>query len=364
MAARSALEIDITFEDGTGKPRQLSITVEDRKPHRIVKLWWARALASDIVVRSAAAGDSSALRELELRAPMILGPTMKLVYDRGADFLAFDRMMEDSACFVAERDGSVLGVACGARHTIRVGGQTHTVMLLHHARVAAEHRDLGLVSVLINHVFSAFDEPFECAYGYRAVDNADAERIRAPGRWDAGVCRAVIDCAAVAGPAHGRPATPADAAAVVDILDRAHAGEQMYFSPTPASFAARLERAPDLYTWHHLRLADGAVLGVWPAHLAVTIDDGTAVRTTRAVTLDHGFVDGAGVEFERLLRSACAELLRFGHDELTIMTSEGSPNYGLLRQLAHRMEPFHLHLQLPEPPGTTEHGVYVDAVYF
>src|SRR6478735_6644816 len=246
VAARSALEIDITFEDGTGKPRQLSITVEDRKPHRIVKLWWARALASDIVVRSAAAGDSSALRELELRAPMILGPTMKLVYDRGADFLAFDRMMENSACFVAERDGSVLGVACGARHTIRVGGQTHAVMLLHHARVAAEHRDLGLVSVLINHVFSAFDEPFECAYGYRAVDNADAERIRAPGRWDAGVCRAVIDCAAVAGPAHGRPATPADAAAVVDILDRAHAGEQMYFSPTPASFAARLERAPDL----------------------------------------------------------------------------------------------------------------------
>jgi Acetyltransferase (GNAT) domain len=364
VVARSALEIDVTLDYGDGKPRKLSLSAGDQEPHRIVKLWWARAMADDIVIRPAVADDSAALTQLEVRAPMTLGAATKLVYDRGEDFLAFTRLMEDNACFVAERNGELLGIACGARHPVRVGDQIYTVMLLHHVRVPVEHRGLGLFSALNNHVFSAFNGPFDCAYGYRAVDNADANRIRGPQTWNAGVFRAVIDCAAVAGADHGRPVTPADAPAVIDILNRGHAREELYLPYTEASLTARLERAPDLYTWNHLRIGEGAVLGVWPAHLTVTIDDGTPVRTTRSVTLDHGFVDGAEVEFEQLLRAHCRELLRFDRDEVTFMTSEGSPNYELICKLARRMEPFAFHIELPEPPGTIERGLYIDAVYF
>ncbi len=358
------MEIDVTLDYGDGKPRQLSLGVDHPRPHRIVKLWWARAIADDIVVRRVVAADSVTLSDLERRAPMILGTGTKVVYDRGEDFLAFARLMEDSACFVAERDGELLAVACGARHKLRIGGQIYTVMLLHHVRIPGEHRNLGLFSVLNNHVFSAFDGPFHCAYGYRAVDNAEAERIRSRGTWNARVFRAVIDCAAVAGPEHGRLVTPSDAPAVIDILNSGHAHEELYLPYTKASFNARLEQAPDLYTWGHLRLGDGAVIGVWPADLTVTIDDGTPVRRTRAVTLDHGFVDGAAAEFEQLLRASCRELLRSGHRDLTIMTSRGSPNYEVINALAHRTDSFVLNIELPEPPDTIEHGLYTDAVYF
>jgi hypothetical protein len=211
-------------------------------------------------------------------------------------------------------------------------------------------------------VFSAFDGPVEHAYGYRAIDNADAERIRGPGTWNARVFRAVIDCAVVRGGDHGRPVTPADAPAVIDILNRGHAGEELYVPSTTASLTARFERAADLSTWKHVRIGDGAVLGVWPADFDVVIDDGTPVRTTRSVALDHGYVAGAEDEFEQLLRSYCRELLALGHDEVTIMTSEGARGYELIRRLAHRMDPFAFNIDVPEPPGTTERGL--DAVYF
>jgi hypothetical protein len=364
VVAQSATEIDVILDYRDGKPRKLSLFVSDAEPHRIVKLWWARAMADDIVIRRAVADDSAALTRLEVRAPMKLGAATKLVYDRGGDFLAFSRLMEESACFVAERDDELLGIACGARHPVRIGGEIYTVMLLHHVRIPVEHRNLGLFSALNNHVFSAFDGPFQCAYGYRAVDNADAERIRAPRTWNAGVFRGVIDCAAVAGADHGRPVTPADAPVVVDILNRGHAREELFLPYTEASLTARLERAPDLYTWKNLRIADGSVLGVWRADLTVTVDDGTPVRRTRSVTLDHGFVEGAADEFERLLRGYCRELLQFDYDELTLMTSEGSPNYELTCKLAHRMDPFAFNIELAEPPGTIERGLYIDAVYF
>ena len=364
VVTHSATEIDVVLDYGDDKPFKLSITVDDQTQHRIVRLWWARAMADDIVIREAVAGDSPALNELEVRAPMTLGAATKFVYDRGEDFLAFARLMEENVCFVAERNGELLGIACGARHAVRIGGQHYTVMLLHHLRVPVEHRKGGIFSTLNGRVFGFYDGVTDGAYGYTSLENAEAMRIGGPGTWTAGVFRAVIDCATAAGPKHGRTATPHDAPAVVDILNRGHANEEVYLPYTEASLAARLERAPDLYTWEHVLVGDGAALGVWPARLAVTIDDGTPVRTIRAVALDHGFVDGAEAEFERLLRAYCSELLQLGHTELTFMTSEGSPNYALISKLAHRMDPFAFRMSVPEPPGTIERGVYVDAVYF
>src|SRR4051812_34218427 len=44
VVAQSATEIDVTVDDGGGKPRKLSLRVADDEPHRIVKVWWARAM--------------------------------------------------------------------------------------------------------------------------------------------------------------------------------------------------------------------------------------------------------------------------------------------------------------------------------
>jgi len=364
IAVSSPYALDITLDYGDGKPTKVSFAVEEEPPHRIVRMWWARAIPDDIVIRRASAVDAAALNDLEMRAPMTLGTTT-LVYDRGADFLAFTRLMEENVCFVAERDGELLGLACGAAHRVRIGGADYTVMLLHHLRVPVAHRKGGVFSTLNGHVFGAYHARTDGAYGYTALDNAEAMRISGPGTWTTGVFRAVIDCASAAGPAHGRTASPGDAELLVDILNRGHANEEVYLPYTVDTLTARLERAPDLYTWRDITIGDGAAVGLWRAGLRVTVSDGhTEVHATRAVVLDHGFVPGADPEFERLLRGRCGQLLAEDHTELTFLTSIGSPNYGIVAGLARQLDPFAFRMAVPEPDGTTDRGLYVDAVYF
>ena len=356
--------IAATLDFGDDRPFKVSLRIEEDAPHRIVWIWWGRAIAEDIVIRPADGTDARALNDLEVRAPMTLGTT-QLVYDRGEDFLAFSRLMEENVCFVAERDGELLGLACGAAHDVRVGGQQYRVMLLHHLRVPVEHRKGGIFSTLNGYVFATYDGRSDGAYGYTAIENEEAMRIGGPGTWSTGVWRAIVPCEATTGLAHGRAATPDDAATIVSILNECHDGEEMYLPYTVDSLTARLERAPDLYTWDHLLLGDGAVLGVWPAGLRVVTDDGTSpVETTRAVTIDHGFVAGAEEELERLLRATCASLLERGHTELMFLTSQGSPNHGLLRRVATKLDPFAFRMAVPEPEGTQARGLYVDPVYF
>ena len=355
--------IEMVFDYGDDRPFKVSIVVEEAPPHRIVWSWWGRAISDDIEIRQAEPSDASALNDLEVRAPMTLGTTT-VVYDRGDDFLAFARLMEENVCFVAERDGELLGLACGAAHTVRVGGRQYRVMLLHHLRVPVEHRKSGIFSTLNGHVFATYDGRTDGAYGYTALENAEAMRIGGPGTWNAGVYRAVLDCRTLAGPTHGRRASPADAAEIVDILNRCHAAEEMYLPYTVETLTARLTRASDLYTWNDFAVGDGAVLGVWPAGLGVTVEGDGRAETTRAVALDYGFVPGADDELERLVRSSAADLLTRGHTELMMLTSDASPNNRLLSTQAARMDAFAFRMAVPEPDGTVDRGLYVDPIYF
>jgi hypothetical protein len=360
----SPTTITVRFDYGDDRPFAVTLEVEPDAPHRITWVWWGRAIADEIVIRQAGADDAPALNQLEVRAPMTLG-TSTLVYDRGTDFLGFSRLMAENVCFVAERDGELMGLACGAAHDCRVGGEIYRVMLLHHLRVPVEHRKEGIFSTLNGYVFATYDGRTDGAYGYTAIENEEAMRIGGPGTWDAGVWRAIVPCEPNAGPAHGRSATPADAPAIVAILNECHDREEMYLPYTVESLTARLERAPDLYTWGDIVIGDGAVLGVWPAGLSVTFDDGTGpVESTRAVTLDHGFVSGAEDELEHLLRSTCAALLARGHTEVMFLTSEGSPHNALIQRLATKLDPFAFRMAVPEPEGTVERGLYVDPIYF
>jgi hypothetical protein len=213
-------------------------------------------------------------------------------------------------------------------------------------------------------VFAAHPDQ-EGAYGHTALANADGARLGGPGAWSFGFHRAVLDVASMAGEAQGRPATPDDAAAIVEVLNSCHDREEMFVPYTVDSLTARLERAPDLYTWDDVLVGDGAVLGVWTAGLKVTVQRGAArTNDVRAIVIDHGFVAGAEDEFERLLRAACGALDARGHTELMTLTSDGSPNNALIRALTSRLDPFMFRMSVPEPRGAEQHGLYVDAVYF
>lgn len=224
----SARAIEVLLDYGDDRPFNLTIEIEDHPPHRIDRVFWARAIPEDIVIRPAVDSDGAALNDLEVRAPMRMGDDTLLTYDRGPDFLGFGRLMGDNICFVAERDGQLLGVACGTSHPVRIGGRTYTVMLLHHLRVPVEHRKGGIFSSLNTHVFGAFHGRTDGAYGYTALDNAEAMRIGGPGTWSVTVYRAVLSCEALAGAPHGRDASPGDAGAIAAILNGAHDAEEAY----------------------------------------------------------------------------------------------------------------------------------------
>ena len=197
------------------------------------------------------------------------------------------------------------------------------------------------------------------------MDNTVVNRLGGPGSWSLPALRGLLRCESLAGIHVGRSAEPDDAPRIIEILNVCHEGEEMYVPYSVESFTARVERAPELYSWDQIWLTDQSVLGVWPASLRVVREErGHRTETIRATALDYGFLPGADDEFEDLIRAWCGWLFERGTTELAILTSEGSPNYRLVSQLATRMEAYDFRMGAPEPEGAAQRGLYVDAVYF
>ncbi len=62
-----------------------------------------------------------------------------------------------------------------------------------------------------------------------------------------GAWRGVLRCEGLAGPSRGRPAAPADAERIVEILNGCHRGEKMYLPYTVESSTARRARAGTVF---------------------------------------------------------------------------------------------------------------------
>ncbi len=358
------LVVHLVFVSETEKPWLYTFRVEENPPHLITWLQSTRDVGAGVVIREAKESDGPALADLERRSPLRVGD-VSITYDRGDDFFAFARLMEETVNLVAEENGQILGLNCGALHSAVVKGKTYQAMLIHHSRVPVEHRKKGLFSPLNSKVFEAYAGRMEAAYAYVAVDNTVANRLGGPGSWSFPAMRGLLPCDSLAGSRVGRSARQQDAARIVEILNACHDGEEMYVPYTVESFAARVERAPELYSWDQIWLTDRSVLGVWSAGLRVVREEaGRREESVRATVLDYGFLPGADAEFEELIRSWCGRLLDGGTTELAIMTSEGSPNYRIVSQLAARMEAYDFRMEAPEPEGAAQRGLYIDAVYF
>ena len=93
--------------------------------------------------------------------------------------------------------------------------------------------------------------------------------------------------------------------------------------------------------------------------------DGERPESRRGLVLDYGFLPGAEDQLESLLRAWCAELAARDFDTLSILTSERSPGYELLRGLARRIDAFDFWTPGQDPPpGHERRGLYTDHVYF
>ncbi|MGH7858355.1 MAG: hypothetical protein ACREQY_13610 [Candidatus Binatia bacterium] len=367
----SASEVEYFEVDPAGRRWRALCRVEDAPPHRITFFEFRADLGPGVELRQATAEDTAKLAEVERQAPIIAGD-LRSTYDRGDDFLSFARLMEENVFYVVEKDGELLGLYGAATHTVRSDGKLHRAMLAHHLRIPAAQEKKGYFSALNMRLFDHYTEIYGpwwkggwYPYGYVLLANVAGMRLGAPGSWSVGALRALLDCEALAGEDHGAVAAPDDAGRIAGIINACHDTQAMFVPYTVESLTARMDRAPDLYTWSDVLVGDGAVVGVWPSGLRV-ITEGEGVRreAVRASMLDHGFVPGAEDEFERIIRAWGGRLLDAGHTELSFITSEPSPAYPILERLAFQMDAFDFKMAIPEPEDAKTNGLYVDPIYF
>jgi hypothetical protein len=367
----SPFSITATLASPQGKRWRLTFSVEAEEPHIIRQLDWQPLFDRDVTVREATEADAAALAEIERRSPVVLGET-SVAFDRGDDYFAFTRLMAEVTVAVGFVGGEPAAVNCGAVHPVRVGGQDVRVMTAIHTRVRPEHQGKGLWGAVSGVLGGKYNPGtgVHTGRGFVSAENAAMQRgfAKVPNKWSIRALRVQLDCAANAGSPAGRPATPADAGRIVEILNRCHNGEEMYLPYTADSLAQRLERSPAQYSWERLWLGEGAVVGLWPAGESIRLllrSHGREVASRRGLVLDYGFEPGREGALEALLRAWCAWLTERQLDTLSIFTSESSPGYDSLVRLASKVDAFDLWTPgMAEPTGAGERGLYVDQVYF
>lgn len=133
-----------------------------------------------------------------------------------------------------------------------------------------------------------------------------------------------------------------------------------------SSLTARLERAPDLYSWDDVWIADGAVVGIGRV-LQGRITEGEDGRrdTTRALVFDHGFLPGAEDRYRDLLAARGAAAAHAGASHLSVFTTEPSRTHPILLGLADSAEDYDVLVPGKEPADdAVTRGLYVDQIHF
>jgi hypothetical protein len=355
----------------TSKDRKLKISlkVEPDPPHRIAEFRFERQHDFKLEVREAAGPeDALIVADIEWRCPIVMGDT-SVWFDRGERYFDFSRLLEDCTVGLASVDGVPAAVSCGAERVVRVGGELKTLYVVSHLRVLPEHQRKGLWGAA-NSALSKYWDRTHGSQAYISVDNLGMQHgfQGTPDKWPMVVERVELDCAALAGPPAGRPATADDAAEIAARLNSFHGAEELYVPYDGAGFARRVERAPDLYGWDKVWLTEGALVGVWPAGQALrTVTDVAGVQTVTmpAVVMDYAFAPGAEAAFEALLRAWCGALAAMGIDTLIIYTSPASPGSALINGLARSTGAFFTWTPGIHPPAdAASRGLYTDAAYF
>lgn len=352
-----------------GKRHSLTCWSEPEPPHRIVGARIVPAPPDGMTIRVATPEDGAALAELERRAPLRLRtePLTFMTFDHGADYFAPARLMEEVTIYVAEYEGRLVGVYCGAVQPVHVEGETKQLFLEHHVRIHPEAPRGGVFWALCAYGRDRYARSTDSIAFYVSIDNHAVRKIGNldPG-WSVQPLRALLPCRTDDDASFGRRATSADAPAIVAAINGAHEGSALFRPYTEASLADRLSRDPEQYTWSDVRIGGGAVLGIQRGLLGVTKEcEGDVKVSRRAIALDHGFVPGAEDDYRSLLQSTCTELAADGATHVTVFTSERSSTYDVLKELAEDVEVFDFWaFEIPEPPGLQTRGFYVDPVYF
>jgi hypothetical protein len=355
------------LEGADGKRFALTVWSEDGD--HITGARIVPAAPDGMEIRLATPDDGLALAELERRAPLRLGkdPLTFMTSDHGDDYFAPSRLMDEVTIYVAEHEGRIVGVYCGAVQPVEVDGETKRLFLEHHVRIDPEAPRGGVFWALCAYGRDRYARSTDSIAFYVSVENHAVRKFTdgTPG-WSVQPRRALIPCHPDDSAADARFATEDDAAAIIGAINGSHAGSPLFAPYTEDSLRTRVRRDPDQYGWGSFAIAGGATIGVGRDLVKVTkACDGAVDVSMRALAIDHGFVPGAEDDYRRLLRWLCAHLAERGATHLAVFTSERSATYDVLSELAESIEVFDFWaFNIPEPPALAERGFYVDPVYF
>ncbi|HEY2049752.1 MAG TPA: hypothetical protein VGH03_10435, partial [Caulobacteraceae bacterium] len=179
---------------------KLSLDVEIAPPHRITRLDLERVHDFQLEVREATPADGPILADVERRCPIELDDS-RYWFDRGDDYFAFARLMEDCTVGLAFVDGAPGAVTCGARHTVRIDGEPKSIITVSHLRVLPEHQRKGLWNA-VNRVLDKYWPEVAGSNAFIAVDNAGMQHgfRHTPDKWPTTVLAVRISTASAAGP--------------------------------------------------------------------------------------------------------------------------------------------------------------------
>lgn len=332
---------------------------------------------TDLVIREATHADNDALIELERRSPLLLGDTT-LTFDRSPNFFARDELLEHSRMLIAEKDGRPAGVMAAAWYDTLVGGKPVRAVYVHHGRVAIEHQRSGVAPALAVALFERLLTRADLFYWYVVPENKVSLGLilrAAPDRWarDPASQHFLLEPQPGGPKGEPTPARPEQAAELCTLINRTHAGRDLFTPYTPESLAARLSRSAD-YGWPQLFVRERAgrpvaVAGLWDlgATLKLTRTDSQGKETTTrpSVILDYGFEEGAEREMAELLDDIGRLAAARGRQELWTAIDQESRLYDVMSGRPHRvMSVYGLNIIPGAPlPGRTA-TPYLDLVYW
>ena len=316
-------------------------------------------------LREIGENETDKIAALERDSPIELddGRSFAIYRPRLGDYL---RLQERTWRALIERDAEPVAARVFAGRTLNLRGRPVAFATSQIARVLPSMRGFNLMRCFGLWSGVAVGPNIDRMLAYVDLGNqiVNAAFRNEDLMWKGAVLELTFTCASLAGQVHGRIATRADAARLAALANLAHGRAALYGALDERTFAQKLERAPEVYSWRDVLLSEHAMLGVW-ASLDETTDSAPGhapKRRTLSMTLDYGFEGNAGLqELLPLLRAQASRVQGAGATHLTLYTCPGAPAAELLTPFAEDRATISVQSALPEPADAD--GVYTDPLY-